>query len=154
MAQLPIKTGLLDALRLPAAWKSLALLVLALLTCSGIALAASNAVGSSRIGSSVQAVTPAALEPAFCRANGIAPTMLVTGSTATVTGTSGADLLIGSGGIAQNLVGNGGKDCIVAGSVPAGKTTTLNPTAGSGSACVKGPGPGSYTYGAGCAFKG
>jgi len=154
MAQLPIKTGLLDALRLPAAWKSLALLVLALLTCSGIALAASNAVGSSRIGSSVQAVTPAALEPAFCRANGIAPMKLVTGSTATVTGTSGADLLIGSGGIAQNLVGNGGKDCIVAGSVPAGKTTTLNPTAGSGSACVKGPGPGSYTYGAGCAFKG
>jgi hypothetical protein len=133
--------------------KSLAALGL-LLVASGIALASSNTIASSALGTSSQAITPTALEPAFCRANGINPTTLITGQGGTVKGASGPDLLIGSGGIAQNLVGNGGNDCILAGSVPAGKTTTLNPAVGSVSACIKGPGPGTYTYGAGCVYRG
>jgi len=120
----------------------------------GSTLTASNSVPASQAGSSVQAITAAALQPVFCRTNGIMPTGLVSGAGATVTGTTGADLLIGSGGIAQNLVGNGGNDCIVAGAVPAGKTTKLNAKTGTLSACVKGPGPGTYTYGPGCSFKG
>jgi hypothetical protein len=120
----------------------------------GSILTASNSVPASRAGSSVRAITAAALQPAFCRTNGITPTGIVSGAGATVTGTAGADLLIGSGGVAQNLVGNGGNDCIVAGAVPAGKTTTLNAKSGTVSACVKGPGQGTYTYGPGCAFKG
>src|SRR5213593_2555056 len=97
---------------------------------AGVALATGNSVPASLVGRTVPAITPAGLEPAFCRANGITPTSLVTGSAATVTGTTGADLLIGSGGAAQTLTGNGGNDCIVAGSVPAGKTTTLNAKSG------------------------
>jgi len=119
-----------------------------------VVLAASNSVPSSSAGSLVQPITPTSLEPSFCRTHGVTPTTVVTGATATVTGTSGSDLLIGRGGLAQHLVGNGGTDCIVAGGVPAGKTTTLSPSNASQSACVKGPGPGAYTYGAGCAFKG
>jgi len=137
--------------RLPAV---LAAVVVCGVLPAAVVLAASNTVPSSKAGRLVQTITPAALEPSFCTTHGITATTLVTGATATVTGTSGADLLIGRGGLAQNLVGNGGNDCIVAGGVPAGKTTTLSPSVGTQSACVKGPGPGTYSYGAGCAFKG
>ena len=139
---------------LPARGASVLTVGLGIAVLVAVALAASNVVPSSKAGRSVRAITALALEPAFCKANGINPTGLVTGGGATVTGTAVADLLIGSGGVAQNLVGNGGNDCIIAGSVPAGKTTTLNAKTGTSSACIKGPGPGAYSYGAGCAFRG
>ena len=98
-------------------------------------------------------VTAATLQKAVCAANGVSPTRVVSGAANPLNGTTGADLILGTRNNTQTLSGGGGKDCLVAGSVPSGKTITLSPTAGSGSVCVKGPGPGSYTYGAGCAVK-
>lgn len=96
----------------------------------------------------------AALEPALCRSNGVNATVLSITSASSFTGTGAAELIIGNRNSTQPPNGGGGKDCIVAGAVPSGKTVTMAPASGSGSVCVKGPGPGSYTYGAGCAVRG
>lgn len=119
-----------------------------------LAFTANNAVAASRVGDSATAITPADLVPAVCSANGVAPTSVIVASTATSNGTAGADLIVSSLSTNnQTINGSGGKDCIVTGAVVAGKRITMLPANFSGSVCVKGPGPGSYTYGFGCAVK-
>lgn len=123
-----------------------------------LAFTASNTVAASRVGSSSAAITASTLQPALCLSNGVTPTSVqrATSATANFTGTASADLIVSAitatGNISLN--GGGGKDCIVAGAVSAGKKITMSPTSGSGSVCIKGQGPGTYTYGAGCAVKG
>ena len=121
--------------------------------CANLAFTANNTVAASWVGTSTATINAAALQKAVCAANGVNPTTIVSGVANPLNGTAGADLILGTRNNTQTLNGGGGKDCIVAGSVPNGKTITLAPTAGSGSVCVKGPGPGSYTYGGGCAVK-
>ena len=120
---------------------------------ANLAFTAGNTVAASRVGNSTATISAAALQKAVCAANGVNPTTTVSGVANPLNGTAGADLILGTRNNTQTLNGGGGKDCIVAGSVPSGKTITMAPTAGSGSVCVKGPGPGTYTYGAGCAVK-
>ena len=127
--------------------------VAAAAACTNLAFTAGNTVAASRVGESTAAINAAALQKAVCAANGVNPTTTVSGVANPLNGTAGADLILGTRNNTQTLNGGGGKDCIVAGSVPSGKTITMAPTAGSGSVCVKGPGPGTYTYGAGCAVK-
>ena len=118
---------------------------------ANLAFTAGNTVAASNVGSHAAAITAVALQPAVCAANGVSPTTIVSGTANPLNGTAAANLILGTRNNTQTLNGGGGKDCIVAGAVPSGKTITMAPTTGSGSVCVKGPGPGSYTYGAGCA---
>ncbi len=127
--------------------------VAAAAVCANLAFTSSNTVAASRVGSASAAITAAALQKAVCAANGVNPTTIVSGATNPLNGTAGADLILGTRNNTQTLNGGGGKDCIVAGSVPTGRTITMSPSAGSGSVCVKGPGPGSYAYGSGCAVQ-
>jgi hypothetical protein len=130
------------------------LVVAAAAACGNLAFTAGNTVAASKVGTHTAAVTAATLQKAVCAANGVNPTTVVSGAANPLNGTTGADLILGTRNNTQTLNGGGGgKDCIVAGSVPNGKTITMSPSAGSGSVCVKGPGPGSYTYGTGCAVK-
>lgn len=136
-----------------------ALVLLALLVLgagfTGRAFTASSSVSASQVGSSTQSITTAAKAPALCRSNGVTATNLVVSASATVNGTAASDLIIGNRLTNnQTLNGGGGKDCIVAGTIPAGRTITMAPTTGSGSVCIKGLGAGTYTYGAGCAVRG
>ena len=127
--------------------------VVAVAVSANLAFTAGNTVAASKIGSHTAAITAATLQPAVCTANGVSPVNVISGTANPLNGTSAANLIIGTRNNTQTLSGGGGKDCIVAGAVPSGKTITMSPTAGSGSVCVKGPGPGSYTYGSGCAVK-
>ncbi len=120
---------------------------------ANLAFTAGNTVGASKIGSHTAAATAAALQPAVGKATGVHPTSIVFGSASLLKGTQGADLIIGTRNNPQTLKGHGGKDCLVAGSVPQGKKINMSPAADSGSVCVKGPGPGSYLYGPGCAVR-
>ena len=129
------------------------IVVAALAASANLAFTAGNTVAASKVGSHIATVTAATLQKAVCAANGVNPTSIVSGSANPLNGTAGANLILGTRNNTQTLSGGGGKDCLVAGSVPTGKTVTLSPAAGSGSVCVKGPGPGSYTYGSGCAVK-
>ena len=121
--------------------------VAAAAVCANLAFTSSNTVAASQVGSASAAITAAALQKAVCAAT---PTTTVSGAANPLNGTAAADLILGTRNNTQTLNG-GGKDCIVAGSLPNGKTITMSPS--TGSVCVKGPGPGSYAYGAGCAVK-
>lgn len=122
---------------------------------TGRALTASSTVSASNVGSSAQTITAAAKAPALCRSNGVVASTLIVSASATVNGTAAANLIIGNRQTnSQTINGGGGKDCLVAGGVPVGRTVTMAPTSGSGSVCIKGPGPGAYTYGTGCAIRG
>lgn len=117
-----------------------------------LAFTAGNTVAASKVGSSATVITATSLQPAVCASNGVVPTSVRIASTATHVGTAGADLIVSTFSTNnQTISGGGGKDCIVAGSVAAVKRITMNPATGSGSVCVKGPGPGTYRYGSGCA---
>lgn len=122
------------------------------------AFTAGNLVSASSVGSSATGINAAAVQPALCRTNSVSPTSVKVANTTAYTGSTGADLIVGAdwSGTSSNITisGGGGKDCIVAGAVKSGRTLTMSPANGSGSVCIKGPGPGSYTYGPGCAVKG
>ena len=121
-----------------------------------LAFTAGNTVAASRVGSpAAQSITAATLQPAVCTSNGVSPVGAArNASTTPYTGTASADLILGTyTANNQTINGGGGKDCIVAGKGTAGKSVTMAPTSGSGSVCVKGPGPATYVYGGGCAVK-
>jgi hypothetical protein len=133
---------------------ALSALVLVAVGAGGkLAFTASSTVAASSVGTSSEAITAATLAPLICRSNGVTATSVRSGTGGTLTGTSASELLIGTRNNNMTINGGGGKDCIVAGTVPSGKRITMSPSNGSGSVCVAGPGPGSYTYGAGCAVK-
>ena len=127
--------------------------VTAVALSANFAFTAGNTVAASRVGKSTTTINAAALQKAICAANGVNPTTIISGSANPLNGTAAANLILGTRNNTQTLNGGGGKDCIVAGSVISGRTVTMAPTAGRGSVCVEGPGPGSYTYGAGCAVR-
>ena len=121
-----------------------------------LAFTAGNTVAASRVGSpAAQSITAATLQPAVCTSNGVSPVGAArNASTTPYTGTASADLILGTyTANNQTINGGGGKDCIVAGQGKSGKSVTMSPAAGSGSVCVKGPGPATYVYGGGCAVK-
>jgi Ca2+-binding RTX toxin-like protein len=106
---------------------------LALLLLASIltALAASNSVDPSRVGSTNQAVSYNQLRPVHCTMN---IQNVITGS-GTITGTNQNDLILGSSG-ADSINGRQGLDCILGG----GGDDTLNGFVGNGDVCIGGPG--------------
>lgn len=75
------------------------------------AVAAGNAVPSTRVSQSAQAITANSLKPSQCAS--LSLTALVTGS-GDITATSSAELILG-GPASQTIIGAGGDDCILAG---------------------------------------
>lgn len=129
--------------------------VVAAVALSTAAFTGGNTVPPSKVGTTATAITPTTLSPSLCRSNGVTADNLIVSSSSTVNGNSGDDLIITTNTSSnQTLRGNGGKDCLVAGRINSGRTITMTPSFGSGSVCIKGPGPGSYSYGSGCAVKG
>jgi hypothetical protein len=112
---------------------------------------ASNTVDASKIGSVTDTITPTTLQPAACaNANPVHPTVKTVSAAAIVTGTQSGELIIGNRNDTQTIDGAGGNNCVVAGAVPSDKTVTMTASTAGTTVCVKGPGPGSYIYGAGC----
>lgn len=124
----------MPALRLPTA---LALAAVGLtLATAGTATSAGNTVPGSNASRFVTTIGPNNLKPAACA--GITLTTLVIG----VTGTSGADLLLGTA-LANSMSGLGGNDCILGG----GGNDSINCGAGTDVAIG---GPGTDTFSANC----
>ncbi len=106
------------------------------LAIAAVVITATNTVPSSSIGEQNQATTLRDLEPAACRNNGINPTRLIIApGGSTTNGTTGADLILSSGGGNTKIDGAGGGDCLVA----ASGTDTLKGGADKGAVdvCVK-----------------
>lgn len=126
MARRSRRTGDLRLFRVP-----LLVLVAAIFLLSCVALAnAILGVNSPRLGQNTSAINPTALEPAECRAAGLAPTTIVAG----ITGTAGNDLILGTNA-AETIRGNAGNDCLVGG----GGNDNLRGGAGT-DVCIGGPG--------------
>jgi Ca2+-binding RTX toxin-like protein len=102
----------------------------------GVALCASNIVGSSKVSRSVSATSANTLKPSSC--SGITLTTTVAGAS----GTSGADLLLGSSG-PDTMSAAGGNDCVLGG----GGNDTI--ACGAGTDVAIG-GPGTDTFNANC----
>ena len=102
----------------------------------GAVLTAANTVPASRIGSSAQAITANALKPSTC--SGITLSSIVTGS-GTFSGTSAANLVLGSAGV-DSISAAGGDDCVLGG----GGNDALNGGAGT-NVCIGGPGTDTFT---------
>lgn len=102
--------------------------ILASAITAGAVLTAGNTVPTSKTGRFVTTITANKLKPAACST--ITLSTRVNGNT----GTSGADLLLGSAA-ADTMVGNGGNDCILGGggddSIDGGTETDV---------CIGGPG--------------
>jgi Ca2+-binding RTX toxin-like protein len=102
----------------------------------GSALSAGNSVPGTTVTRSAAAITANTLKPSSC--SGIALTTVVAG----VTGTSGADLLLGSAA-ANTMSASGGNDCVLGG----GGDDSIN--CGTGTDVAIG-GPGTDTFNANC----
>ena len=98
----------------------------------GKGLTAGATVSGGHVGLNTQGIGPNDLKPADCA--GIVLTTLVTG-TATVTGTSGNDLVL-AGSVLDTISGLGGDDCLLGGA----GVDTFNGGAGSNDVCIGGPG--------------
>jgi Ca2+-binding RTX toxin-like protein len=109
-----------------------ALVLLAL----GGAFTAANTVSASSIGKSVRAASANDVRPSACAGLTLAGAPI--GGTATLTGTSGNDLILGSAG-ADTLKGGNGDDCLIGG----GGSDTLNGGAGN-DVCIAGAGATTY----------
>lgn len=102
----------------------------------GVALCASNIVAGSQVSRSVGATGANTIKPSSC--SGITLTTVVSGAS----GTSGADLLLGSSGT-DTMTAAGGNDCVLGG----GGNDTINCGAGTDVAIG---GPGTDTFNANC----
>jgi Ca2+-binding RTX toxin-like protein len=102
----------------------------------GVALCASNLIAGSKVSRSVAATGANTIKPSSC--SGITLTTVVSGAT----GTSGADLLLGSAGT-DTMTATGGNDCVLGG----GGNDTINCGAGTDVAIG---GPGTDTFNANC----
>jgi Ca2+-binding RTX toxin-like protein len=95
-------------------WRLLAATLALLLTLGSIsALAASNAVPGTRLGSVSQAITVSNLAPPECASIAAGLTQIVVGSGA-FDGGAASELILGSAG-ADTIRGRQGNDCIVGG---------------------------------------
>jgi Ca2+-binding RTX toxin-like protein len=110
------------------------LLLLSLATL-GSALAASNSVPRTTVGSALHAITANALKPAACSHINI--TNIIIGSGA-INGTTGNDLILGSPQD-DDIKGRGGWDCIISG---AGNDRLQGN--GGQDVCIGGPGNNQY----------
>ena len=113
-------------------------LVIGILTLglSGSALSESNTVPGTNVTRFVTAITADTLKPSSC--SGITLTTVVAG----ITGTAGADLLLGSAA-ANSMSASGGNDCVLGG----GGNDSIN--CGTGTDVAIG-GPGTDTFNANC----
>lgn len=99
-----------------------------------------SGVDSPNVGENESPINVAALQPAQCRAAGLAPTAIVAGNT----GTGGSDLILGNNNN-NTINGNGGADCIVGG----GGNDNLRGGAGT-DVCIGGPGNDTFNS---CAYS-
>ena len=101
-----------------------------------IAFAAGNSVPASNAGTSSQPIGPNDLKPSACSA--LTLTSLITGS-GTFSGTSAANLVLGSAGV-DTISALGGTDCVLGG----GGNDSLNGGTGT-DVCIGGPGTDTFT---------
>ena len=90
-----------------------------------------SGVNSPNVGENESGINVAALQPAECRAAGLAPTTIVEGNT----GTGGSDLILGTNAV-NTIRGQGGNDCLVGGA----GNDSLRGGAGNNDVCIGGPG--------------
>lgn len=117
------------------------LLVVGIAVTLATTFTATNTVPPSKVGRSIQALALSQLAPVACSAIGFSH--LIVATTATTSGTTGNDLILGRGVAGTFTInGNGGSDCLVAG----GGSSTYNTLNGSNTAVCLAPAAAHTTY--------